>query len=324
MSAPGELTTAAVRVVAGEAAPPSRVAAPRAGARVLRVLRLPPVVALGSVLVLAAVWETAKALGPADGWSVGATRLLPRTSDLAMPHTWDMVARLAEPVSGARDAPLLAVAVLRAGAASLGVAAVGWLIGVTVGVLLAVAMQRVRLVEAAGLPLVILSQTVPLIALAPLVRSWGARLELGAFEWEPWMSVAVIASYLAFFPVAVGMLRGLQSPAAAHVDLLHAYGAGWWTTLVRLRLPASVPHLLPALRLAAASAVIGTVVAEVATGLPGGIGRMILEFANFAGSDPAKPWAPIFGAVAIGLVAAAAVGLLGAGLGRYRRVELTR
>ncbi|MGO1317989.1 MAG: ABC transporter permease subunit, partial [Cellulomonadaceae bacterium] len=135
--------------------------------------------------------------------------------------------------------------------------------------------------------------------------------------------VAVIASYLAFFPVAVGMLRGLQSPHTIHVELLRAYGAGWWATLVRLRLPAAVPHLLPALRLAAANAVIGTVVAEVATGLPGGLGRMILEFANFAASDPAKPWAPIFGSVLLGLVAAGLVALLGRSLARFRRVEVS-
>lgn len=288
-----------------------------------RVLRSRAVVAVAAALTLAAVWELYKLLGPDDGWSLGETRLLPRTSDLAMPHTWEMVSRLFEPVSGAKDAVVLWLAVVQAGATSLGIAAVGWVLGVAVGVLLAVAMQRVRIVESAVLPLVILSQTVPLIALAPLVRSWGAKLELG-FEWMPWMSVAVIASYLAFFPVAVGMLRGLQSPDTIHVELLRAYGAGWWTTLLRLRLPASVPYLLPAMRLAAANAVIGTVVAEVATGMPGGLGRMILEFANFAASDPAKPWAPIFGAVALGLLAAGLVALLGRALGRYRRVEVAR
>lgn len=277
--------------------------------------------AVGAVVVLATAWELYKAAGPAQGWSLGQTRILPRTSDLAMPHTWDMLQRLVEPITGARDAAPLWRAVLDAGAVSLGIAAVGWAIGVGVGLLIAVAMQRLRVVERAVLPLVILSQTVPLIALAPLVRSWGSRLEIGSLEWAPWMSVAVIASYLAFFPVAVGALRGLQSPSAIQTELMHAYGAGWWTTLRHLRAPAAVPHVLPALRLAAANAVIGTVVAEVATGLPGGLGRMILELANFAGSDPAKPWAPIFGAVVLGLLAAGIVTALGAGLARFRRME---
>jgi NitT/TauT family transport system permease protein len=133
--------------------------------------------------------------------------------------------------------------------------------------------------------------------------------------------VAVIAAYLAFFPVAVGMLRGLKSPDATHLDLMRSYGIGWGRTLLRLRLPASVPYLLPALRLAAASAVIGTVVAEVSIGLRGGIGRLILDYAQAAGGDPAKPWAPIFGAVLIGLIAAGFVSLIGLGLRRYRRSE---
>lgn len=281
------------------------------------------VAALLSLVAVASLWELYKLVGPDDGWSLGDTRLLPRTSDLAMPHTWDMVTRLFEPVSGGTGAQPLWLAVLQAGRLSFGIALAGWGIGVLVGALLAIAMQRVRIVESAVLPLVVLSQTVPLIALAPLVRSWGAQLELGSFEWEPWMSVAVIASYLAFFPVAVGMLRGIQSPDTIHVELMRSYGAGWWATLTRLRLPAAVPHLLPALRLAAANAVIGTVVAEVSTGLPGGLGRMILEFANFAASDPPKPWAPIFGGVLLGLVAAGLVALLGRSLRRFRRAEAT-
>ncbi|WP_372593004.1 ABC transporter permease [Actinotalea sp.] len=280
--------------------------------------------ALGTfaVLAVAAVWELYKALGPAEGWLVGETRLLPRTTDLAMPHVWDMVARLADPLTAAPGSVPLAVAVLQACAFSFGIAVLSWVLGVLVGLLLALVMSRVRIAESAILPLVILSQTVPLIALAPLVKGWGSKLDLGAFEWTGWMSVAVIASYLAFFPVAVGALRGLQSPDAIHRDLMHAYGAGWWTTLVRLRLPASVPYLLPALRLAAANSVVGTVVAEVSTGLPGGVGRMILEFASFASGDPAKPWAPLFGAVLLGLVVAGLVGLLALPLARFRRAEV--
>jgi NitT/TauT family transport system permease protein len=154
------------------------------------------------------------------------------------------------------------------------------------------------------------------------VRSWGSRIHIGDFDWQNWMSVAVIASYLAFFPIAVGALRGLQSPDTIHVELMDSLAIGWWTRLIRLRLPASVPYLLPALRLAAANAVVGTVVAEVSIGLPGGIGRMILEFAGFVSSDPAKVWAPILGAILLGLLAAGLVGLAGLALTRYRRSEV--
>jgi NitT/TauT family transport system permease protein len=254
--------------------------------------------ALG-LLILAAVWEAYKAVGPANGVILGGRAVLPRTGDRAMPHIWDMIAGF-----------------------SLWIAAAGWLIGVAIGLGLALLMQRLRLAEAAMLPWVVLSQTVPLIAIAPLVRRWGSQIEIGAFEWQNEYSVAVIAAYLAFFPVAVGMLRGLKAPDATHLDLMRSYGTGWWATLLRLRLPASVPYLLPALRLAAASAVIGTVVAEVSIGLRGGIGRLIIEYAQSAGGDPAKSWAPIFGAVAIGLISAGFVGLIGFGLKRYRRSEV--
>ena len=103
---------------------------------------------------------------------------------------------------------------------------------------------------------------------------------------------------------------------------MHTYGVGWWRSLLTLRLPSSVPYLLPALRLAAASAVIGTVVAEVSIGLRGGVGRMMIEYASASSGDPGKPWAPIFGAVAIGLIAAGLVAAIGLGLRKYRRGEV--
>ena len=277
--------------------------------------------AIGLVLV-AIIWELYKTLGPESGVMVGDLVVLPRTTDLAMPHLWDIGSRLLEPVTSSRTAVPVWQAVLEAAAFSLGVAAVGWIVGVTVGFLLALLMQRFRTAESALLPWIVLSQTVPLIAIAPLVRRWGSSIEIGEFEWENWMSVAVIAAYLAFFPVSIGALRGLGSPDAIHVDLMRSYGVGWWRTLMSLRLPASVPYLLPALRLAAANAVIGTVVAEVSIGLRGGIGRMIIEYAQSASGDPSKSWAPIIGAIVIGLVAAGFIALLGAALGRFRRGEV--
>jgi len=290
----------------------------------------PALLGVLAIVLVGVVWELYKLFGPVEGWILGADpevrnsglRLLPRTTDLAMPHVWEMFERLASPITAAENALPLWLAVLLAALFSLAVAAAGWAIALVVGFALALLMQRFRLAESAVLPLVILSQTVPLIALAPLVKGWGSKLEFGQFEWENWMSVAVIASYLAFFPIAVGALRGLQSPDVIHTELMRTYATGWWKTLVKLRLPASVPYLLPALRLAAANAVVGTVVAEVSIGLPGGIGRMILEFANFASSDPAKPWAPIFGAVLLGLVAAGIVASFGLVFGRYRRTEV--
>lgn len=275
--------------------------------------------ALG-VLALGVLWEGYKLLGPAEGVVIGETVLLPRTTELAMPHVWDSVARAFQPASSA-SGELVIVAVAKAATSTFGTAALGMVLGAVVGVLLALLMQRFVLADRAMLPWLILSQTVPLIALAPLVVAWGGRLQLGALEWERWMSVAVIASYLAFFPVAIGTLRGLRSPEQAHLDLFRAQGAGWWKTLRYLRLPAAVPHLLAALRLGTATAIIGTVVAEVSTGARGGIGRLIVEYAQSGSSDPAKAWAPIAGAVVLGLVAAGAVALAGLMLHNYRRAE---
>ncbi len=273
------------------------------------------------VVALAVVWELYKWLGPVDGLVAGDVRILPRTSDLAMPHVWDMIARMFEPVTRAEGARVLWLEIVLAASLTLGIAAAGWVVGVVVGMAFALIMQRWLIAESALLPWIVLSQTVPLIAFAPLVKSWGSRIEIGTFEWQDWMSVAVIASYLAFFPVAVGALRGLQAPDRLHLELLHTYSAGWWPTLVHLRLPAAVPFLLPALRLAAANAVVGAVVAEVSTGLQGGIGRLVIQYAGQASGDPAKAWAPIFGAIALGLIAAGSVALLGLLAKNYRRTE---
>ena len=131
------------------------------------------------------------------------------------------------------------------------------------------------------------------------------------------MSVSAISAYLAFFPVAIGALRGLSSPPPVQTELLRCYAASWWQTLVRLRLPASVPYLIPALKLAAAAAVVGAIVAEISIGLPGGIGRLIITYAQQATGDPSRVYAPIVGAAVMGLVAVGLVSLLDFGLRRY-------
>lgn len=310
-----DVVTAASRSTSVRAARPG---GPRGGRR--GAAWLWGVVGVAAVILL---WEAYKLLAPENGVLVGDVRVLPRTTDLAMPHVWDMVIRLAEPVTRQDGAPPLWAAVALAALTTLGIAAAGWLVGLVVGMALALVMQRWQLAEWGLLPWIILSQTVPLIAFAPIVRSWGSRIEIAGAQWQDWMSVAVIASYLAFFPIAVGALRGLQSPERLHAELFHTYSAGYWQTLWRLRLPAAVPYLLPALRLGAANAVVGAVVAEVSTGLQGGIGRLLIQFAGQASGDPAKAWGPIFGAVALGLIAAGSIAVLGVILKNYRRGEVT-
>lgn len=273
--------------------------------------------ALAGVVVFVALWEGYKAVGNPDGTVLFGVRILPRADDLSMPHLWTVLRRLGQPeLTGGRPIWLV---VLSACVFTLGITAAGFAAGAVVGLVLAVLMQQFRIVERGLLPYVILSQTVPLVALAPLVAGWSGNLSFGPYAWPDWLTVAVIAAYLAFFPIAVGLLRGLQSPAAGGVELMRSYAAGWWRTLVKLRLPAALPYLFPALRLAGAAAVVGAVVGEISTGTRGGIGRLIIEYSREATTDPAKVYTAMLGAALLGLLVAGAVSLLELPLMRHRR-----
>jgi NitT/TauT family transport system permease protein len=272
-----------------------------------------------ALVILAALWELYKLVIPDDGVKLGGSLILPRSDDTSMPHLSQIIDAFGkEEVTGGST---VLSSVIKSVWYSLRLAAAGFAVGVVVGFLLALAMQRLRIVERALLPYVVLSQTIPLIALAPLVYGWSDNLSLFGLDWQAWMSVSVIAAYLAFFPVAIGALRGLSSPPAVQTELLACYAASWWQTLVRLRLPASVPYLIPALKLAAAAAVVGTIVAEISIGLQGGIGRLIITYAQQATGDPSRVYAPIVGAAFMGLFAVGLISLLDAGLRRYNPQE---
>jgi NitT/TauT family transport system permease protein len=271
-----------------------------------------------AMLLLCTCWELYKAVGPEAGGKIFGAQLLPKAENRAMPHVWDMLRRFGRPeIRG--SSRTVAEAVASGAWYTFRLSIVGLALGVVVGMGLAILMARFRVVERGLLPWLIVSQTVPLIALAPLVVSWGGRLHVGGFTWQKWMSASVIAAFLAFFPVAIGALRGLNSPAPAAVELLASYAAPWSKTLFKLRLPAAVPFLIPALRLAANAAVIGTIVAEISTGLRGGIGRLILEYMREATSDPAKVFTAVIAAAVLGLVMAGVVGLVDAFVSRNRQ-----
>jgi NitT/TauT family transport system permease protein len=256
-----------------------------------------------SIALVAAMWELYKAVGPQDGGMLFGGKILPRANDRAMPHVWDMLSRYGRPEVRGSDRKIWSV-VLAGGWFSFRLVLVGFVLGATIGVGLAVLMARFRIVERGLLPYLVLSQTVPLIALAPLVVSWGGKLHVGGFEWPRWLSVSVLGAFLAFFPVAVGTLKGLTSAPAAAVELMNSYASSWRQTLVKLRFPAAVPFMVPAFKLAASGAVIGVVVAEISTGLKGGIGRLVIEYAREATGDPAKVFTAVFGAAGLGLVMA--------------------
>jgi NitT/TauT family transport system permease protein len=264
--------------------------------------------ALALVLV-ATVWELYKVIGPQDGGTIFGWTILPRANDTAMPHVWEMFSRYGQPENRASSTPV-AVVVLQGAWFTFRIALAGFALGAVVGLSLAILMARYKVVERGLLPYLVLSQTVPLIALAPLVVSWGGKLHVGAFEWPRWLSAAVLGAFLAFFPIAVGTLKGLTSTPPASLELMDSYAASWRQTLVKLRFPAAMPYIVPSLKLAATASVVGVVVAEISTGLAGGIGRLIIEYAREATSDPAKVFTAVFGAAALGLLMAGIVALI--------------
>jgi NitT/TauT family transport system permease protein len=255
--------------------------------------------ALAGIALIAIMWELTKLLGTLID--------LPfNSSNQAMPHIWSMFSAFTLPEVRGSDTTVFQ-AVLSAATYSLMLALGGFVVGVSVGLLLAIIMQRFLFFERGLLPFVIASQTVPLIALAPLIVGIGNQISFGPIQWSTTYSVMFIAAYLAFFPLSIGALRGLQAPSATSLELMRSYAASNNKVLWKLRFPASIPYLVPALKVSAAAAVVGTVVAEISTGVRGGIGRLMVEYAREASSQPAKVYVAVFGAIMLGLVVAAAI-----------------
>jgi NitT/TauT family transport system permease protein len=255
--------------------------------------------ALAGVALVIIMWELVKLVG-------SIIELPLKTDDTSMPHVWTMVGAFGNPEVRGSDTTVLE-AVLSAAGYSLLIAFGGFVIGVSVGLLLAITMQRFYFFERGLLPFVIASQTVPLIALAPLIVGLGNRISFGPVSWTTTYSVMFIAAYLAFFPLSVGALRGLQAPRPTALELMRSYAATPRQVLWKLRFPSSIPYLVPALKVSIAAAVVGTVVAEISTGVKGGIGRLIIEYARETTSQPAKVYVAVFGAILLGLVATALV-----------------
>jgi NitT/TauT family transport system permease protein len=275
-----------------------------------------------ALFLVACAWELYKLIGPDDGGSLFGWRMIPKTSDRAMPHTWDMLQRLGEPENRGGGDPIW-ITVAGYSWYTFRLSLVGWVLGVGVGIGLAIVMARFKFAERGLLPWVIMSQTVPLIALAPQVVSWSGRIDIFGWQWPRWASVCVLAAFLAFFPVAVGTLRGLKSAPAASLELMDSYAASWTKTLFKLRFPAAVPHIVPALKLAATLSVVGVIVAEISTGIRGGIGRAVLSYQQASTGDPTKVYAAVLGAAALGLLLFGLVVLIDIVLMRNRPQEVS-
>ena len=255
------------------------------------------------VLTLALLWEGYKWMGQATGgvWPGTNIGLPVRTNNRAMPHLWDIAAALFRPARTGADEQILLVKLLTAGLFTLRSAFTGFVVGSAFGFTLAIWFIRSPLAERGLMPYVVASQTVPLIAIAPMVVIWGGKAGL-----PTWISVAIISSYLSFFPVAINGLRGLRSPQATAAELMRSYAATPRQVLTKLQVPAALPYLFPALKIAATASVIGAIIGELPAGLSTGLGRQLLSFASSFSSAPEK----LFGAVVI----AALLGLSFVGL----------
>jgi NitT/TauT family transport system permease protein len=253
-------------------------------------------------VLVACLWELYKWVGPATGGKVFGVRILPRTQDRSMPHVWEMFRRLGRSeVRGGEHT--VAYVVAKATWYSFRVSLAAFVAGTLIGIVLAVAMARFKVVERALMPYLVVSQTVPIIVLAPLILTLMVYVERDLVE-KSWLASVTIGVSLAFFPVAVATLRGLQSVAPASVELMDSMAASWTRTLWKLRFPAAVPYITPGLRIAAASAVVGVIVSEISLGVNAGVGRLILSYGQDRSSDPPKVYAAVFGAAVLGLVMA--------------------
>ena len=237
------------------------------------------------VLVLAAAWEGYRAMGEALRLSFPFP-----VNGRTMPHITDIVAQFGKP--SRRNGPLLAVVLLRAAANTGQKAALGFLLGASSGFLLGIAVAHSRLLERGFLPYLVASQTVPILAIAPMVVVWlGAGL----------LSVAIIAAYLTFFPVTVNTLRGLRSADPRALELMRSYAASPWDVLWKLRVPASMPYVFTALRVAAPASVVGAIIGELPSSIQGGLAGAILNYNQYYVTSPASLWATNLVAALLGI-----------------------
>lgn len=186
----------------------------------------------------------------------------------------------------------------------------GFAIGTAAGVLLAVGIVHNRAMDLSVLPWAIASQTIPILAIAPMII-----VVMNSVGITGLIPKAIISAYLSFFPVVVGMVKGLRSPDAMQLDLLRTYGASGAQTLWNLRLPASMAYLFTSLKVGVAAALVGSIVGELPTGAIAGLGARLLSGSYYG--QTVQIWAALFAAAAL---AAVLVGIIGV----IQRVTLAR
>jgi NitT/TauT family transport system permease protein len=256
---------------------------------------------LAILLALAAIWESAKAVFG--------------ISDQKLPHLSAIAGQFLEPTRGGAG-PILLVKLLGDASVTFGEALMGFALGGLLGIVLAILFAASPLLERGLLPYVVGSQMVPILAIAPMVV-----VGLGQLKAPDWLAKAVVAAYLTFFPVTIGMLRGLRSVSPDALDLMRSYSASAGDTFWKLRLPAALPFLFTSFKVAATASVIGALVAELPAGSKSGIGVEIIKTAQFYNSNPPQLYATVIVAGAIGLFFYGVVALAEKLIVRERKAE---
>ena len=185
----------------------------------------------------------------------------------------------------------------------------GFALGLALGVVLAIGVVHNRVLERGLLPWIIASQTIPILAIAPM-----AVVVLGSLGYPPLVSKAVISMYLCFFPVAIGMVKGLRSPEVLQLDLMRTYSARRWQLLLKLRLPAALPMLFASAKVAIATSLVGAIVGELPTGAQAGLGARLLQGSYFG--QTVQIWSALLMASLMGVALVALVALAERGVGR--------
>jgi NitT/TauT family transport system permease protein len=246
-----------------------------------------------SVLVVAALWglwEGYKWLWHSAGWTWPFA-----VNDVTMPHLHDIVAAFWQPTT--TGGPPLIQSLLHATWFTGKEALAGFLLGGLIGFSLAVLLSQSRLLERGILPYIVASQTVPILAIAPMVV-----VGLGSKGIEGWKAVAILAAYLTFFPVAINTLRGLHSVDPRAVELMNSYAASRWRVLWGLRVPSSVPYIFTALKISATASVIGAIIGETPASIQNGLGGAIVNFNQYYSLEPTYLWATNVVCAALGIV----------------------
>jgi NitT/TauT family transport system permease protein len=186
----------------------------------------------------------------------------------------------------------------------------GFALGAVLGIALAVGIVFNRTMDMSVMPWVITSQTIPILAVAPMII-----VVLNAVGIQGLLPKAIISMYLSFFPVVVGMVKGLRSPDHMQLDQMRTWHASGAQTFWRLRLPSSMPYLFTSLKIAMAAAIVGAIVGELPTGAVAGLGARLLAGSYYG--QTIQIWSAL-------LVAAALAATLVAIIGLIQRIVLNR